>query len=93
MKAAHRRHQNFTESPYLRSGKAGSSFSPGVNASGLGKNSVNPNHANFMGLSSLDFSQSRNKNKDIIVYGNQEDDDELAQSELKRKRFAITTLM
>uniref|UniRef100_A0A803PQB4 Endonuclease/exonuclease/phosphatase n=1 Tax=Cannabis sativa TaxID=3483 RepID=A0A803PQB4_CANSA len=89
VKAAPRRHQNFTESPYLRSGKAGSSFSPGVNASGPGNNSVNPNRANFMGLSSPNFSQSHNKNKDVIVCGNQEDDDdELAQSELKRKRFS-----
>ncbi|XP_030497624.2 uncharacterized protein LOC115713283 [Cannabis sativa] len=86
MKAASRRHQNFTESPYLRSGKADSSFSPGVNATGPAHTSANPNRANFMGLSSPDF---RNKNKEVIVYSNQEEDaDELAQTELKRKRFA-----
>ncbi|KAF4355737.1 hypothetical protein G4B88_030337 [Cannabis sativa] len=89
MKTASRRHQNFTESPYLRSGKAGSNFSPGVNANGPANSSANPNRANFMGLSSPNFSHSRTKNKEVVVYGNQEDDaDELAQSELKRKRFA-----
>ncbi|KAF4383834.1 hypothetical protein F8388_023526 [Cannabis sativa] len=91
MKATPRRHQNFKESPYLRSGKAGSSSfpgvnangsansSPGVNTNGLGSNGMDTNRANFMGLASPKFSQSRNKNKGVIAYSNQGDDvDEVA---------------
>ncbi|KAF4383757.1 hypothetical protein G4B88_020079 [Cannabis sativa] len=89
MKALPRRHQNFAPSPFLRSGKvATATFSPGVNTNQPCDNHGMPTDSVFMRISSPDISQSKTKNKGIMLYDSQNADVELTQAELKRKRFA-----
>ncbi|KAF4346947.1 hypothetical protein G4B88_022149 [Cannabis sativa] len=86
MKALPRRHQNFAPSPFLRSGKvATATSSPGVNTNPPGVNYGMPTDPAFMRISSPDISQSKTKNKGIMLYDSQHADVELTQAD-NRKR-------
>ncbi|KAF4362960.1 hypothetical protein F8388_020476 [Cannabis sativa] len=81
--------KNFAPSPFLRSGKAATATpSPGVNTNPPCDNYGMPTDPVFMRISSPDISQSKTKNKGIMLYDSQNADVELTQAELKRKRFA-----
>ncbi|KAF4369309.1 hypothetical protein G4B88_020441 [Cannabis sativa] len=67
---------------------ATATFSPGVNTNQPCDNHGMPTDSVFMRISSPDISQSKTKNKGIMLYDSQNADVELTQAELKRKRFA-----
>uniref|UniRef100_A0A803NP78 Reverse transcriptase domain-containing protein n=1 Tax=Cannabis sativa TaxID=3483 RepID=A0A803NP78_CANSA len=89
MKATPRRHQQVASSPFLRSGRATTDFVPEVNPSNRGDDFATKSATTPKSNPAFNLAKSHPKQKGIVIYDNQEEDEELINAELKRKRFAI----